>query len=175
LHPMKAFLKKRVPRSMPFPAAMSKMMVSQRYKMKLMSIYRRVSITRMIMITMIFKSIITLAMKLTEFMKGQNLETLMMSHTYKSQKLMNIYLTSLKNKNMMLKRVMVTNPLIKICRLKLTIKRNSITIQAKLTRKKLNSKEDSHLPLIIHHYLKIRLDYSLRMLHFLLWILIQLN
>jgi hypothetical protein len=38
---MKAFLKKRVPRSKPFPAEMSKRIASQRYKMKLMSIQRR--------------------------------------------------------------------------------------------------------------------------------------
>jgi len=119
----------------------------------------------MIMITMILKSLITMTMKLTEFMKRQNLETLMMNHTYKSQKLMNIYLTSLKNKKMMLKIVMVTKTLIKKCRLKLTIKLNSITSKAKLSWKKLNSKEDSHFLLMIYHYLKIRLDYSLWMLH----------
>jgi hypothetical protein len=155
LLPIKAFLNKMMLKTKSFLAEIS---VSQRYKVNHMIIKRRVSITRIIMITMILKSIITLTMNLMESMKRQNLETLMMNHTYKSQKLMNIYLTSLKNKDMMLKRVMANKILIKICRLKLTLKRNSITSKTKLSWKKSNSKEDSHFLLKIHHYLKIILD-----------------
>jgi len=113
-------------------------------------------------------------MNLTEFKENQKLETLMMNHTYKSQKFMNTYLTSLLCKIVILKIAMATKTLIKICQLKLTLKRNSITRKAKLSWKNLNSKEDSHLLLMIHHYLKIRLYYCVKMLQCLFWVLINL-